>query len=67
MDHVYTQLPYAVPVVIGSAIGFWITGMVDCSKIWISVLLPLAAGTTTSLLLMLLFNFLSNKSQNQRK
>jgi Na+/H+ antiporter NhaC len=62
-DHVWTQLPYAAPALIGTTIAYFIAGMlITTYSWWITVLISLFTGIATSLIGLVLLNHYFKKN-----
>lgn len=61
VDHTYTQLPYAVPAIVGSCVGFFITGYMIDYPTNIMYLFTLAGSILTCVILLYALNKLYKK------
>ncbi|NGX57669.1 MAG: Malate-2H(+)/Na(+)-lactate antiporter [Chlamydiae bacterium] len=61
VDHVKTQLPYAIPVFLGSSLGFLVAGIIAASSLSLSVIIPLSISISISLFIVLLMNSYGNR------
>jgi len=59
LEHSYTQLPYALPAVIGSILAFLLTGLLSTYTFWINFVLSMGAGLV--LCLGMLYGLNKNK------
>ncbi len=51
--HARTQLPYAVPIVLGSFVAFIVVGIMNESSLWMSFFVSFSLGTVTCLSLLI--------------
>jgi tetracycline resistance efflux pump len=56
IEHAYTQFPYALPAIIGSIIGFLLTGFLMSYSLWINALVSLGTGFVVCFGLLYIFS-----------
>lgn len=56
IQHAYTQFPYAVPAIIGSAVGFLLTGLLSHISPWLSLAISLGISSLLCVSLIWWFN-----------
>ncbi|MGB8367606.1 MAG: Na+/H+ antiporter NhaC family protein [Candidatus Babeliales bacterium] len=58
-EHFYTQLPYALPAMMGSILAFLLSGLLGAYSFWFNITVSL--GTSLMFCLMVLYSFNKNK------
>ena len=63
-DHCISQLPYALPAVISSALSFVCAGYLQNYPLWLNTLLSLITGLVACIILIYCINLFSKKKKN---
>lgn len=64
LDHVYTQFPYVLPVIISTGLAFLAAGFLIPHGITTTIIGSLAIGLTTCMLALETLNYMDNKTPN---
>lgn len=65
MDHVHTQIPYAIPIIIATGIGFYFSAWLMRFGYVVACILPIFAGALVSIGIMQTLHILSNRHQKR--
>ncbi len=65
IEHAYTQFPYALPAIIGSMIGFLLTGFLMNYSLWINACISLGTGFIVCFSLLYIFQHYFSPKHNK--
>ncbi|MEX0940007.1 MAG: Na+/H+ antiporter NhaC family protein [Candidatus Babeliales bacterium] len=61
-DHVYTQLPYALPALLSTVIAYFVSGLLIPFGYWIAAIIPLILAIGISQIILLTIHYLQKKA-----